>query len=1351
MYVGDFIRQRVIPQGMSVTDAAKQLGIGRPALSKLLNGRAALSPTMALRLEKAFGADRQDLLDRQDRSEWGRNGKIDRRVAVQAHVPSFLTITAREIRDWAADNIHARDQLPVLLRRLVRSTGSGLRHVDFPGHDNAQRPGWDGWIEASEPTPWIPDGASGWELSTNHRPRAKAEHDYRSRLRTVSATERAECTFVFVTACNWPGKKDWAAEKKALGHWRSVRAFDASDLEQWLEASATGQVWLAEKLGMPVDGLETLDQAWDRWAAASDPEMTAKIFEPAVSAHRDKFEEWLAGQPSIQPFAVAADSKHEALAFLHCLFDDSKEPAHTGDRAAIFDSAQTLRTLASASAPFIPIVSSEEAERELANVYRQRHCIVVRPRNAVDREPNIDLKPLGREAFEAALAEMGIDRNDADRWARESGRSPTILRRRLSKIDAIRTPPWAADLGIARSLIPLVMAGAWHRESSADCEILSALADADYQQFEESLTRLLDLEDCPVWSVAEHRGVVSKLDALFAISRSLTVKHITDFLELAEYVLSESDPSLELPERDRWAAGLYGKTRDHSNALRDGICETLVLLAVHGNDLFQRRLGVDVEQCVSNLVERLLTPLTLHKLLSHESDLPRYAEAAPNTFLTLIGHDLGQSESALQGLLKPVSDPLFTGTSRTGLLWALECLAWSPQNLRRVSLILAQLALTKIDDNVANKPIDGLAAIYCCWMPQTAASLDDRIRGLELLERRFPKIAWQICMQQIESHQIAIPSYRPRWRTDAAGAGGGVTKLELMKFACRALDLALAWREHDSATLGDLIQRLSGMSDDYQAAVWDLVDTWSQTKTNESAKAELREQIRRIALARRGQGHNPEAETRARARHAYEQLTPRDPVNRHAWLFASEWINFSRGELDGEELDFSKREDRIDELRTAAMAEIWAERGFDGTVALLAGTDAAHVVGRYVAPCATRQDMAADVLGFCLSDNSDLGQQLDSFMQGFMWAIDVRERETLLLEVAGTATTDQKVRLFKCAPFGNQTWRLLDQHFPDIRNGYWREVPPRWNQHSESELNELVDRLLEVKRPWPAFHTVSLAWDKIETARLKRLLMAVATTVNANDTMAPDAFDISRALDALDGRPGVTQAEMAQLEFTFIGALDEHESNHGIPNLEREIQKSPILFVQALALIFKRDDGGDDPPEWQIENPAQRNALTTAAYRLFDRIQRIPGTDANGNISAKDLQRWVTEVRRLCVQYGRADHGDHYIGKLLSKAPPEEGGLWPCRSICEVMETVSAEHIARGFCNGVYNARGVHFRGEGGDQERALAAKYRSWAQQLDFEYPYVSSVLERIAGGYDHDARQEDSRADVRQRIGHF
>ncbi len=52
---GEVIRELCLePLGLSVTDAAQALGVTRKALSELVNGRAGVSPAMALRLAKAF-------------------------------------------------------------------------------------------------------------------------------------------------------------------------------------------------------------------------------------------------------------------------------------------------------------------------------------------------------------------------------------------------------------------------------------------------------------------------------------------------------------------------------------------------------------------------------------------------------------------------------------------------------------------------------------------------------------------------------------------------------------------------------------------------------------------------------------------------------------------------------------------------------------------------------------------------------------------------------------------------------------------------------------------------------------------------------------------------------------------------------------------------------------------------------------------------------------------------------------------------------------------------------------------------------------------------------------------------
>src|SRR4051812_31594494 len=64
---GGFIKRNVIEgNGLSVTEGAEVLGVTRPTLSQLLNERSALSPEMALRIEKAFGVSMDTLMRMQN-------------------------------------------------------------------------------------------------------------------------------------------------------------------------------------------------------------------------------------------------------------------------------------------------------------------------------------------------------------------------------------------------------------------------------------------------------------------------------------------------------------------------------------------------------------------------------------------------------------------------------------------------------------------------------------------------------------------------------------------------------------------------------------------------------------------------------------------------------------------------------------------------------------------------------------------------------------------------------------------------------------------------------------------------------------------------------------------------------------------------------------------------------------------------------------------------------------------------------------------------------------------------------------------------------------------------------------
>ena len=63
---GEVIRELCIdPLGLTVTEAAKGLGVSRKALSELLNGHSGISPEMSIRLSKAFGGSAESWLRQQ--------------------------------------------------------------------------------------------------------------------------------------------------------------------------------------------------------------------------------------------------------------------------------------------------------------------------------------------------------------------------------------------------------------------------------------------------------------------------------------------------------------------------------------------------------------------------------------------------------------------------------------------------------------------------------------------------------------------------------------------------------------------------------------------------------------------------------------------------------------------------------------------------------------------------------------------------------------------------------------------------------------------------------------------------------------------------------------------------------------------------------------------------------------------------------------------------------------------------------------------------------------------------------------------------------------------------------------
>ena len=1337
--------------GASISEAARRLKVARPGLSNLVAGKSRVTRAMALKLAQEFGLDVEALIRDQ--------GLVDAATVRQAsdspsagnaapvwqqNAADYHDITSTDIARWA-ETSRARAVLPVLVRRLVYAVAADARTVDFPGHDAGQRPGWDGRVDAPRPSPWVPEGLSGWELSVSGDLPGKPNADVAER-RKLTSTERRSTVFVFVTARSWPGKDAWAAKQREAGDWRDVRAFDATDLAQWLDQSAPTQAWFAHELNRSTHGVRTIDEVARAWTDATKPPLSAKLFAPAIEAHWTRLHDWLAA-PNERPFVVVADSVEEAAAFLsEALKEADGSVGAAASAACMLSSSDALRRLAAAAPQAVLITENPETEHAAAGLFREHRVIIARARTAVEQDPDIALEPVANDAFDAALEDMGIESDEWPRWRAEAGNSPTILRRRLALAPELRRPAWAQRPDLLRKLIPIFFVGAWKRDVAGDVGCIELVANKKIADVERDVVELAALADAPVWALGSYRGLVSRKDALFAIANAITPEDLDEFLKLAELVFSLDDPQFDLPADDRWRATILGKRPEVSSALRQAVAELLVLLALYGDQLLGARLGA-VALRIEVLVSRVLKGANARAWLSRQGDLQLLAEAAPDAFLSAVEADLISPDPQLLAMLRPVGSAPFDGPDRTGLLWALEITAWHRDNFVRAFDALARLSEVRIDDNWSNKPENSLYSLVRYWWPQTSAPVADRLRKVEAFAKSRSSAAWRLLMRQLSHHDHASANAHPRWRNDAAGRDARPMHDDQFAMQRKALDLLLSWPAYTTDQLGELFELFSDLPDEDRVTIVNRAEAWLTGGASDYDRSELAERLRRFVLRHRRRGADKTSTKRVTAFAA--KLAPENLVMRHRWLFADYYVPESVGEIEDEKFDFDARDRRIADAREQAVRELHAAEGLSGVLALLQSGNAPGAVGHAlyaVIEPADHERIIDDLLAW---PDTNTAQAIDACLHSFVHRADDATRDALFVN---TSRADEHVlRLFLAAPFQRSTWEATERARPTISLDYWKRVALQPWQLSPAELTYMIDRALAAERPLATFQAVGMLSKKIDASDLTRVLRALPTAgADEMGAVRIESWHIGEALAAVAVDDAMPLAERASLEFLFFDAL-QHDQ-HGTPALEQLIADNPNEFVQLVTMVFKRDDGapdtcdeasGDEVPD------EQRSALITKVWGLLEHLSRIPGTRADGSVDASVLLAWIMAVRDGCATAGRQASGDRRIGNVLGKAPAGNDGRWPHAAVRNALEAIGTEEVKSGFHIGKYNSRGVHWRGPGGGEERDLAKKFRDDADAIRVDHPFTARCLLELAVDYDHQGRWRDTDEAVRKRLG--
>lgn len=1254
---------------------------------------------------------------------------------------SMKWINAKDLENWASTR-DCQESLPLVVRRLIWATVNGINSIVFPAGDSVNLPGWDGILESSQETEYIPKGLSLWEIGTNKNVKAKVEEDYQKRKQNPLGFNPSEATFIFVTPRIWSGKDEWISEKKEEKFWKSIKVYDATILEEWLEQAPAVGAWLAKSIGKYPQGVLSVEDWWIEWSQVTTPSLVPELVLAGRKNQVESIKEWMSSSPFLK--IIQAPTKDEAIAFIAALIytlPEREKNFYLSKSIVILNLKSFRHITTTCKKGLLLIPQFEETEKAIVASQQGHHVYIpIGPDNTVSTEKLV-LPRLGREEFISALSEkMGISEENAEKYSNDTARSLSVLRRLLSP--ASKQPEWAKP-DIATQFLPVLLAGKWEENKEKDKEIIKKLAETSYENFTSSLAKWLYKPDTPILKIGERWRLVSPLDAFFALAPFITKSDLDKFKKILLEVLASEDPAVELEPEKRWMASVYGKEPIHSKTLREGITQTLVLIGIFGDNA-----KIDIsclpQTWVDSVVRELLDKANWQLWYSLSDVLPLIAEASPLSFLDAVENSLSQDPPPLIGMFTETEDVLTSPSKHSSLLWALEALAWNPMYLGRVTLILAKLAKLDPGGKSANRPIDSLRTIFLLWLPNTYADLEQRFLALDMLIEKEPDVGWNLLIELMpRDFGIYLPNYKTRCRQFSKQIENRVTMAEHLKSISKLIERILANVGNNGKKWEDIIEHFSDLSpNDRTKVLKKLSESVDAIQYN---RLELWNKLRNILSDHRSfpdaQWVLPKGELKE-IEEIYNRRRPQDEIEQNLWLFDDFWPNPPQGT---KKRNYKETEKIITQSRIKAVQSIKNQDGLNGLIKIASRTKNPSLVGVTTAEIHLT-DKEEQIL-FSLLDGED--ENKIKFAQSYIEQKALKSRGIWidkLLEIVSSqrCSTKKIVNLFLALPQNRKVWNLLEKFGTQIKNAYWKKISLRLFDLPKEDKIYSLQMLNTVGRNFTALKNVAYFAKDLPPKLVADLLEKAALEKSIDDPHIVAPGDIEELFKVFDEPGEVGKEEIAKLEWLYLPVLAGVGSNRPPKMLHNELSSNPEFFSRVIKYLYKPRN--EDKREGK-EDLAQELRKQTAhyAWRLLYSWKTVPGSDSSGKINYESLKSWVYKARELCKRLDRIEVCDNHIGQVLAYAVPDENNNWPPQEVCRIIDEVRSSKLDTGFIIGNYNKREIVWKNpfEGGKKERTLANQFREYADRWSIQYPRTSSVLTKIAEDYENEAKLADQEAE--------
>ena len=1251
-----------------------------------------------------------------------------------------------------SQNRSSQQVIPELVNLLVRSSPD-IIDCRIPYGNKVNSPDWDGIVEAkSRFENFIPEGTSYWEITTAKKPEQEAAKYFDKRTEELPDNIRIKASFVFVAsrasgADGWSpsSQEEWKQERENKG-WKNIRIIDDIKLADWLRGFPALGRWLTKEMNLVRSsvGILTPQEHWEiitNRKIKEDPPLPPKLFIEGRGNACDALQALFDGKSQEALFFIesANDIKDFVAAYIHTL--DGEIAGRNAYRCLFISEEDAWYSISHLRRSHILVADTRlgldtEERADLQTVAIQKGHAIVVPYCDTGLEGNhkiMKLRSPSRSQIDTILKEAGYTDVRSQRLAEIGDRRISVLRRYLQGLTIAPSYTTWENVELL-ALISLI--GKWDGSNLSDQEILRVIVGKDYGECIAILKTDILRADSPLIKIDEKWRFVARGEVWHTLGKYLTDKDLDRFHKIAIKVLGERDPQFDLPKEKRYSASIHGKVLKYSDLLREGLIETLALMGSRSKDLSLCSQNKR-ESTATLIVRELLNDQPWDRWASLDSLLPLLAEAAPDEFLDTVESTLVNLEQSLfkESFAQEYSDIVGGRIYISGLLWALETLAWHTDFLPRVALILSDLSSIDPGGNWNNRPLNSLTDILLPWFIQTCAPFEIRKAAVEAVLKEQPEIGWKLILNLLPHDYGSTSGCRkPLWRDYIPDDWNNkVSNLEYAEQIIFYTELAVESTKTNVDKLEELIDRLADLPHAFNN-ILDHLNSKEIIGLSEIKRFPIWEKLRDVA--NRHQRHASaewamSEDKITKIKSIMKTLAPERLGLKYRYLFGNS--SFDYFEVEG---DYKEQEKRLNKKRQEAIQEILDKNGMQAV-----GDFALSVTMSYEA------GMALGAIGDGEIESKFLPAMLDTteqneieFMAGFVWSRFKKSNWSWADDILkGNWGNTHKSIFLTLLPFDKNVWQRVEKYVDEKNKQlYWTKVrvlPFRLGQSASM----IIAKLTEFERFDEAVRCIYAALnDKVELEEdlIVRVLL---------DTMKAPIKQIQREKDSiievieyLQNSPTIDQNSLFQIEWGFLPLLGRFSQGSPV-TLERWLASKPGFFAEVISLCYRSEN------ETIVELNKERKNLADYAFGLLDEWKICPGTLSDENFDIVSLEKWVEEVIQITQETGHVRIAQNHIGQILTYAPSDPNGLWIHKAVARVLNDKSMNDARIGFKSKTFNRRGV-YSSTAGQEELEIAEKNHEKAKALEQNgFIRFAKTLRELAKTYEEQSQREAERDELR------